>query len=194
VPWFFYVILHPQGNVLFESGADPELANDPRSRLGSWADTLDLRIEPGTDVVGQLASIDLSPADIDVVILSHLHFDHVSALRLFRHARILVQRSELGFARHPAVYQEGTYNQPDFAGEFKWELLDGPRDVFSDKQLEIYPTPGHTPGHQSLLFRGQRDHVMLLGDATYSLAKNACAPAAGDALEPRCDGCQLAIH
>jgi glyoxylase-like metal-dependent hydrolase (beta-lactamase superfamily II) len=171
VPWFFYVIVHPQGNVIFDSGLDPELANDPRSHLGSWADILDLRIEPGTDVVSQLSSIGLSPRDIDLVIVSHLHFDHVSALPLFRHATIMVQRPELSFARHPAVYQAGTYNQSDFAGDFRWEVLDGPRDVFDDRQLEIYPTAGHTPGHQSLLFRGLRDHVMLLGDATYSLTK-----------------------
>jgi N-acyl homoserine lactone hydrolase len=171
VPWFFYVIVHPQGNVMVESGAHPELWKDPRSRLGSWADTLDLQIEPDTDVISQLASIDLEPQDVDTLILSHMHFDHVSALPLFRHAKIMIQRRELGFAKYPPVYQAGTYNQSDYEGEFAWELLEGPRDVFGDRQLVIYPTPGHTPGHQSVLFRGERDRVMILGDATYSIPK-----------------------
>lgn len=172
IPWFCYLITHPKGNVLFDSGVDPAMVSgNLREQFGDWADALDFQFNPGDDVVSKLASVGLKPADIDIVVMSHLHFDHAVGLPLFAHARILVQRAELAFAHYPPVYQAGTYFAKYFTGNYKWELLDGPHDIFGDGRLEIFPTPGHTPGSQSLLFRGDESRVMLLGDAAYSLPK-----------------------
>jgi N-acyl homoserine lactone hydrolase len=170
-PWFFYVITHPRGTVLFDAGVHPEMIKDPASRLGSWVDQLEMRMEPGDDAISQLGSIGLTPQDVDVVVLSHMHFDHVSALELYRHARIVVQRAEFAFAHNPPVYQAGTYRSADFTGEYNWDLIDGPLDLFEDGVLELVPTPGHTAGHQSMLVRLADSRVLLLGDVTYQLRK-----------------------
>ena len=72
VPWFFYLITHPEGNVLFESGTHPSMiGEDPRVRFGDWADALELRVDKGDDVVSKLASVGLTPKDIDIVVMSH---------------------------------------------------------------------------------------------------------------------------
>lgn len=171
IPWFFYLVTHPQGNLLFDAGVHPEMIRDPRSRVGAWADGLDMRATDGDDVASRLATVNLAPEDIDAVILSHLHFDHVSALDLFRHAKIYAQRTELAFARNPPVYQAGPYNASDFEGEYQWQTVDGFHDVFGDGRVEIIPTPGHTPGHQSLLVKAEHSTVLLVADAAYDMEK-----------------------
>lgn len=170
-PWFFYVVDHPEGRVMFDAGVHPALIDEPAARLGKWADLMEIRMGAGDDVVSQLASIGLAPGDVSTVVLSHMHFDHVSALELFRHARIVVQRKELAFARSPAVYQATTYIASDFAGDFDWHPIDGPLDLFGDGTIELIPTPGHTPGHQSMLVSLEGGSLLLLADATYQLDK-----------------------
>src|SRR5258705_11143612 len=75
-PYFFYVVQHPDGTVLFDSGAHPELATDPEKRLGSAAADFQVRLSQDDNVETRLASIGLKPSDIDIVVQSHLHFDH----------------------------------------------------------------------------------------------------------------------
>lgn len=170
-PWFTYVVTHPQGNVLFDTGLNPRMYEDPASMLGEWADMLEMRLDPDQDMVSQLAAIDLTPADISTVVLSHLHFDHVTSLELFRHARIFVQRSEYAFAQNPAGYQSICYLPSCFEGEYDWHLIDGPLDIFDDRVIELIPTPGHSPGHQSMLVSLAEEKVLVLGDAAYQIPK-----------------------
>jgi len=170
-PYFFYVIQHPRGNVLFDSGAHPDLGTDPRSRLGDAAADFGVRLSPTDHIERRLATIGLAPRDIDVVVQSHLHFDHAGGLAWLSHAPILVQREELAFARNPPVYQRLIYVQRDFDMDLDWRELDGEHDVFDDGRLVVIPTPGHTRGHQSLLVRLDGGTVFLLADAAYLLGK-----------------------
>ena len=170
-PYFMYVVTHPQGNVLFDSGAHPALRTDPESRLGEAAADFEMHLAPEDHVERRLAGIGMTPNDIDIVIQSHLHFDHAGGLEWLTHARILVQREELAFARNPPVYQRLIYVQADFGMDLDWQELDGDHDVFGDGALTVIPTPGHTKGHQSLLVRLRGQTVFLLADAAYLLAK-----------------------
>lgn len=170
-PYFMYVVTHPDGTVLFDNGAHPQLASSPSSRLGAAAEEFDMRLSPEDHVERRLATIGMTPGDIDVVVQSHLHFDHAGGLGWLTHAPILVQREELEFARDPPVYQALIYVQADFDMDLKWSELDGDHDVFGDGRLTVIPTPGHTRGHQSLLVRLERETVFLLADAAYLLAK-----------------------
>lgn len=170
-PYFMYVVTHPQGNVLFDSGAHPDLATNPHSRLGEAAADFDMRLSEEDQLERRLAAIGLSGGDIDVVVQSHLHFDHAGGLAWLTHAPILVQREELAFARNPPVYQELIYVQADFGMDLDWRELDGEHDVFGDGRVTVIPTPGHTRGHQSLLVRLERETIFLLADAAYLLAK-----------------------
>ncbi|MGH2872307.1 MAG: N-acyl homoserine lactonase family protein [Solirubrobacteraceae bacterium] len=170
-PYFMYVIRHPQGTVLFDTGAHPALRTNPRSRLGDAAADFDMRLSPDDQIERRLAAVGLTPRDIDVVIASHLHFDHAGGLGWLTHAPILVQREELAFARDPPVYQKLIYVQDDFGMALDWHELEGDHDVFGDGRLMLIPTPGHTRGHQSLLVRLKHQAVFLLADAAYLLAK-----------------------
>ena len=114
-------------------------------------------------VADALAGLDMSPADIDMVINTHLHFDHCGQNAVFRHAAHYVQRAELTRAEReaPELY--------DWFGfmDARFELLDGDADVLPG--VAVIATPGHTVGHQCVLVRsagGGSD--LLIGDAAYT--------------------------
>jgi N-acyl homoserine lactone hydrolase len=171
-PYFAYVITHPRGNVLFDTGAHIQLATDPEARLGAAAASFRLQLKPEEHLEPRLATVGLKPRDIDIVVQSHLHFDHAGGLEVLTHAPILIQREELSFALYPPVYQRLAYVRGDFDLDLDWRQLEGDHDVFGDGRLIVLPTPGHTRGHQSLMVHldsGQT--VILLADAAYLLAK-----------------------
>src|ERR1700722_3631867 len=71
-PYFFYVVEHPDGKVMFDCGAHRDLIDHPRGRLGSKAfDCLHLSMKPGDDAVSQIARAGIAPEDIDHVVQSH---------------------------------------------------------------------------------------------------------------------------
>jgi N-acyl homoserine lactone hydrolase len=170
-PFFFYLVQHDGGNVLFDTGIHPALGTDPASRLGAAAETFVVELAPDDDVVSRLASVGVGPGDVEHVVQSHLHFDHAGGLEFFPDSTVYVQRRELEFAHDPPVYQRGYYVPADFDHRVAWNELDGELDLFGDGRVVAYPTPGHTPGHQSLLVRLDGQAVLLLSDATYSVQK-----------------------
>ena len=170
-PYFFYLIRHPDGDVLFDTGTHPDCRRDPSARLGEAAATFELELAPDDDVVSKLASAGLVPADVEHVVQSHLHFDHAGGLEFFPHATVYVQRAELEFAFSPPVYQSSIYVRADFDHVTRWKELAGEHDLFGDGRVVAVPTPGHTAGHQSLLVRLEKRPVLLLADATYSVEK-----------------------
>jgi N-acyl homoserine lactone hydrolase len=170
-PYFFYVIEHPEGRVMFDSGVHPDVRTDPQGRLGAAYEDFQVKMDPDHDVESRLALIGLKPSDIDLVVQSHLHFDHAGGLEWLTHAPILVQREELEFAMNPPVYQEAIYVRADFDMDLKWQELDGDHDVFGDGSVIAIPTPGHTRGHQSLLVKLEGQTIFLLADASYLLEK-----------------------
>jgi N-acyl homoserine lactone hydrolase len=110
-----------------------------------------------------LAAVDLSPADISLVINTHLHFDHCGQNAVFRHAPFYVQRTELDRARRESPDLAGWF---DFAGA-RFELLDGDAEILPG--LSVVATPGHTAGHQCVVVTtGDGTSEVLIGDAAYT--------------------------
>lgn len=167
IPYFFYLVQHPDGNVLFDTGAHPSLVNNPRARLGAVADAFEVLLTPDDSLRHRLASVGLSAIDITHVAHSHLHYDHCGGIEFLSGAEFLIQRSELSFAHSPPVYQRSLFVRADFDHAVQWTELDGTKDVFGDGLVVLFPTPGHTPGHQSMLVRLKRKTLILVGDAAY---------------------------
>lgn len=164
-PFFFYLVEHPSGPVLFDCGVHPLFAKDPEARLGFAVEGLKLNVGEDDDVVSKLREVGVAPDDVRHVVLSHLHYDHAGGIEFFPGARFYVHRRELEFARAPAVYQKALYVPADLDAPVEWTQLDGEHDLFGDGRIVIFPTPGHSPGHQSMLVRLPTQNVILVADA-----------------------------
>lgn len=174
IPVPFYLIMHPRGNVLYDTGFARECATDPRAHWGAAVDSFMPLMGPEQYCTEQLERIGLKPGDIQFIILSHLHNDHAGALKEFPNAKILVQRTELQWAYTCDFFQKLAYVRADFDHpKLKYHLLEGwrenPFDMFGDEAVKIWFTPGHTPGVQSLSLRLPHSGTLLLtSDACYT--------------------------
>jgi len=123
---------------------------------------------PGQELVAALAAAGTKPEEIGVVIHTHLHYDHAGNNRLFPEARFLGQREELRYALAPTSFDASAYFAPslgvtpDFLGT-KFELLDGDTEVADG--IRVITTPGHAPGHQSVLVETAKGRYCIAGDA-----------------------------
>ncbi|HEX3175714.1 MAG TPA: N-acyl homoserine lactonase family protein [Methylomirabilota bacterium] len=170
VPVTSYLVTHPRGRLLFDTGVHCLARVDPVARLGAErVKRLTVKSAEGDDVVSELARIGLTPADVRFVANSHLHFDHCGGNEFFPSSTFLVQRPELEAARRPGFAPGYSPSPIDFDHPLDYRMVDGEHDVFGDGSVLLLPTYGHTPGHQSLLVRdGKRATLVCASDACYT--------------------------
>jgi glyoxylase-like metal-dependent hydrolase (beta-lactamase superfamily II) len=169
IPVPSYLITHPKGNVLFDTGIHCQAIHDPVGRLGEIAKVFVPRTQPGEEIVSQLAQLRLTPDDITYVINSHFHFDHAGGNEFFPRSTFLVQKPELDAARDPVLRKKAFFDPKDFDHQLNYQAVTGEYDIFGDGSLVLFPTYGHTPGHQSLRIRATKGtELVLTGDACYT--------------------------
>jgi N-acyl homoserine lactone hydrolase len=163
-----YLIEHPKGIALFDSGMHPDCQTDPAARLGPRLGALfDFDYRPGEEISARLRAIGRDPTRIDILINSHFHFDHVGGNALIPNATMLVQRREWEAGMDPEMAALRGFDRRDFDLGHKKLLIDGERDVFGDGSVICVPTYGHTPGHQSLRVRLPGGEIVLAADSCY---------------------------
>ena len=154
IPVHGFVIKHPRaGAILVDTGV-----GYPEQLVKEWRAV-------NRHAADAMAEHDLSPADVRIVINSHLHFDHCGQNAVFKHAPFYIQRKELERARREETLTAEWF---DFAGA-RYELLDGDAEVAEG--VRIVATPGHTVGHQSVLVEGDDGgggQAVMIGDAAYT--------------------------
>ena len=172
VPISCFLVAHPRGRLLFDTGLHCETMTNMLGRYGEErAKRFGVHSRKGDDVVSQLGRLGLRPADVAYVANSHWHFDHCGGNEFFPDATILVQQREMQAARSPAVLATGRYrpSPADFEHPLRYQAVDSEHDVFDDGTVVLFPTYGHTPGHQSLLVRPSRDtRLVFTADACYT--------------------------
>ena len=168
----------------------PSVASRPAANMGRlYARFLRTRLAPGEDVPAQLRSRGIEPSEIRLVVMTHLHFDHASAMSEFSGATFLVTEEEWkeatsgsqpvlqGYRRAHYDYAFD-YRTVSYAGEnvTSYATFGRTIDLFGDGSVRLASTPGHTAGHQSVILRlADRDFV-IAGDAIYTLAQLSGAP------------------
>ena len=161
-----YLIRHAKGWLLWESGVPDAIADKPDGVVvGKGMLTLHLR----KTLRSQLYGLGVAPADISFLGFSHFHGDHVGNANLFTAATLFIQQAEYDAAFGPDAAKSG-FNAAlyDKLRDVPTVKLDGDYDIFGDGSVVIYSTPGHTPGHQSLLIRlPKTGPVLLSGDAVH---------------------------
>jgi glyoxylase-like metal-dependent hydrolase (beta-lactamase superfamily II) len=167
VPVPAFLVEHPKGRVVFDTGVHPDAARRPETRLGELQRFFAVELGADDGVVPRLAALGVEASDVDRVVLSHLHFDHAGGLAALPNARLVVQRREWEAGRDADLRARNTYDARDFDLGHALELVDGEHDLFGDGRVVCLPTHGHTPGHQSLRVRQDGADVVLTADACY---------------------------
>jgi len=162
-----WLIEHPDGLVLFDTGMHIDLQTS-FDRIGAeTAKSITPDFEPGQEVSAQLAERGIRPGDIDRIVISHLHFDHCGGNEELPDARVVIQQAEWDSAHDQRMIDYGVYNPDDYDHGHDVHQISGEHDVFGDGRLICLPTPGHTRGHQSLRIELDSGPVVLTGDCVY---------------------------
>ena len=161
-PVWSALIRTDEGNIIFDTGLHPVHVDRPDATFGPQSG-LKVVMERQDAIVARLASLDVTPDDIAVVVNSHLHFDHAGNNGAFPHATFVVQAEHLAFAKgkpnFPGVYWD--------IAELRYQAVSGRTRVA--RGVEVVPTPGHAPGHQSLVVDlAETGRVVLTGDAAFT--------------------------
>lgn len=167
VPVPVYLIEHPRGCALFDSGLHIDTQSDADRRLGRLARFHTVHFSAGEEIASRLRAIAVAPDRIDYIINSHLHFDHCGGNEQLPNATVLVQRLEWDAAHDADLIERVYYDPHDYDHGHRVRAVDGEHDVFGDGSVACIPTPGHTPGHQSLRVRIGTEDVVFTGDACY---------------------------
>jgi N-acyl homoserine lactone hydrolase len=183
VPCPAFLVRHPSaGAILVDTGLHPSIATDGRENFGGLAARIGRpSLEPGEDVPAQLRGRGLEPGEVPIVVMTHLHIDHTSAISEFPQAAFVVSEVEWEAATTGPKPLLNGYHRPHFDYAFDYRTVDFDRggvdsyasfgrtyDLFADGSIRLAYTPGHSPGHMSVICRlGERDFV-IGGDATYT--------------------------
>jgi N-acyl homoserine lactone hydrolase len=189
VPIVAFLVEHPTaGTILVDTGFHPSIAGGPKAErnanLGPIGRVMgrSIRMRPEQTVAAQLEARGIDPAGVGLIVMTHLHFDHASALSDFPGATVLVCEQEWRAARRRGSSLRGycaaqldprqSYRTVDFStppaeprGSFAQTL-----DVLGDGSLILASTPGHSDGHMSVILRLGSREALIAGDAIYTLA------------------------
>jgi glyoxylase-like metal-dependent hydrolase (beta-lactamase superfamily II) len=174
-----YVVRHPTaGTILVDTGMHPDARRSLRADFGARMGLVfrGLRVEAPYDE--QLRRHGVEPQEVERVVMTHLHVDHTSGMRLLPNARFVCAEREWAAATGRGAGGRG-YAAHHLPPVERMELVDGGErhgpfgstiDLLGDGSIRLVATPGHTPGHVSVLLRAEgRGTVLLVGDAVYTL-------------------------
>jgi N-acyl homoserine lactone hydrolase len=151
-----------EGVVLFDTGLHPVHIDRPDATYGPQS-TVKPVMDRDDAIVARLASVGVRPDEVAIVVNSHLHFDHAGNNGAFPKATFIVQGDHLAFAK----------GKPNFPGIY-WDIPELTYMPVSGRTrvargVEVVPTPGHAPGHQSLVVDlPDTGRVVLCGDAAFT--------------------------
>jgi N-acyl homoserine lactone hydrolase len=191
VPIPAFVIHHPSaGPFLVDTGLHPSVASAPAENLGRLMTNFSRPVlEPGQDLPAQLRAGGIDPKSIGLVVMTHMHLDHTSAMSEFPGAMFVISEEEWVAAttdRNPLLrgYRPVHF---DYAFDYRTVSYESDRvssyssfgrtlDLLGDGSVRLASTPGHTAGHQSVICRLRDRDLVICGDAVYTIAQLHDAP------------------
>ena len=186
IPVPAFLVRHPSaGAILVDTGLHPSIATDGKENFGSLGNRIGgPTLEAGEDAPAQLRERGLDPGEIPVVVMTHLHSDHSSAISEFSNSTFVVSESEWKDAATGPRPTLNGYRRQHFDYAFDYRTVDFNRagidsyasfgrtfDLFGDGSIHLAFTPGHSAGHMSVVCRLKQDDFVIGGDAMYMAAQ-----------------------
>jgi glyoxylase-like metal-dependent hydrolase (beta-lactamase superfamily II) len=183
VPVPAFLIRHPSaGAILVDTGLHPSIATDGKENFGGLGARIGKPdLDAGEDVPAQLRERGLDPGEIPVVVMTHMHLDHSSAISEFPNSTFVLSETEWeSAATGPRPLLNG-YRRTHFDYAFDYRTVDFDRggidsyatfgrcfDLFGDGSIRLSYTPGHSAGHISVIAHLATNDFVIGGDATYT--------------------------
>lgn len=181
-PCLAYVLRHPAaGAILIDTGFHPDASRSLRADFGIPMSLMFRQLRPAAvPYVEQLRELGVEAGDVSRVVMTHLHVDHTSGMRLLPAARFTCSEREWRAATGRSA-ATGGYVARHLPPEARMDLVDidsvGERfrtfgrtvDLLGDGSIRVISTPGHTRGHTSVLVETTRGPVLIAADAVYTL-------------------------
>jgi N-acyl homoserine lactone hydrolase len=169
-PIYSILLIHDEGPILIDAGLNPDGLANPEQAWGPRANLIQPELTKADDIRSRLKALNLHVSDIKKVILTHLHWDHTGGLRFFTHCPIIVQKEEYRFAFNPDSFVSSQYMPNHFPSLLNYHLLEGDQMILPG--ISAVKTPGHTPGHQSIIVKLASGASYIFPGDTISLAEN----------------------
>jgi len=165
-----YLIQHKKGTLVWDTGIKDSLVGKVEGE--KIAGGL-FEFYANRSVKKQLQEIGIKPADVTYIAFSHLHLDHTGNAKYFNKAQWLIQKEEydLAFSENAQEYAFVIDDYVSLQNDSNI-ILNGDYDIFGDGTVTLITTPGHTPGHQSLLVKLKKSGNILLGGDVYHFQEN----------------------
>jgi len=168
VPVYAVLLRHEEGPILVDTGMHPLGLTDPERAWGPRARIIKPEITPADMIEARLRELGIKPADLRMVILTHMHWDHTGGLADLGRCPVVVQRAEHRFAFAPDGFVAGQYMRNHIDVPAAWKLIEGDRILLPG--VSVIRTTGHSPGHQSVLVRLDSGcQYIITGDAVSTL-------------------------
>lgn len=172
IPLPAHVIEHERGLILFDTGMNPIVNDDPRLLFGDRPEASWIHSSPERRLDKQLEMLGYSTSDVTHVVLSHTHCDHSGGLYMFPQAKFYIGTGEFDWGRNPAESSAHLFMPDDFLSanvqSFDWTTVtEQGLDLFGDGSIQIVHLPGHTPGSLGMLTRLPSQNILLTGDAAH---------------------------
>jgi N-acyl homoserine lactone hydrolase len=169
IPVPVFVLDTEEGYVLIDTGMNPQVITDPVAAWGEWlANDVPVHMTEQNDLRTVLKGMGISTNEVKYVINTHMHHDHLGGNRFFPTATHIAQRSEYRFATCPDSTFSARYKlETDIPDPLNWNLIEGEAEILPG--ISLIPTPGHSPGHQSIYISDIPGVGPLIycGDAVY---------------------------
>jgi N-acyl homoserine lactone hydrolase len=167
VPIMMALVKTDDGNILFDTGLNPDGLRDPIKIWGERAANMIKKFGPEDDVRSRLRELNLGVDDIRYVVNSHFHWDHTGGNQFFTKSKFIVQKAEYRYAFYPDSFTAGSFVKHHFDHPLDYELIEGDMELVPGVSLVL--TPGHSPGHQSMIVDlPESGTIVLTGDSIYT--------------------------
>jgi N-acyl homoserine lactone hydrolase len=158
-----------EGYVLIDSGMNPQVISDPVSAWGQWlAKDVPVHMTDKNDFRTVFKEMGIALSDVRYVINTHMHHDHLGGNRFLPNATHVANKNEYRFAMCPDEAFSSRYTlKTDLPEALNWKLVEGETEILPG--ISLIPTPGHSPGHQSVYLHDLPGIGPLIycGDAVY---------------------------
>ncbi|MES1181323.1 MAG: N-acyl homoserine lactonase family protein [Flavobacterium sp.] len=177
LPIWVWVIEHPEGLLVIDTGEnaaikdlDKYLAKESSFIRYQFKHACKFDIEPKDELNYQFEKVNLKSDDVNLVALTHLHLDHTDGLRFFPKQEIIVGDFEFN---HPNNNMPSTFPSWFKPNKVKYqqnriEVFNEAYAITASEDLLYIPTPGHTPGHSSIIFKTDEFDIIFAGDTSYN--------------------------